>query len=148
MQLTEYEPLALLNRLSRHFSHPGRFLPTDFNDEESNVFTSRWMPAVDIKEEDHQFTIRADVPGVAPEEIEVTANNGILTIKGDRKSESRDEKDGYKRVERTSGSFYRRFSLPDSAATDKIQAKSRNGVLELIIPKQDAVKAKKITVKS
>ena len=71
-------------------------------------------------------------------------HNGTLTIKGDRVSKHKHEKDGYGRVERTHGSFYRRFSLPDSAASDNIQARSNNGVLELFIPRQEQVKAKKM----
>ena len=71
-------------------------------------------------------------------------HNGTPTIKGDRVSKHKHEKGGYRRVGRTHGSFYRRFSLPDSAASDNIQARSNNGVLELFIPRQEQVKAKKM----
>jgi HSP20 family protein len=74
--------------------------------------------------------------------------NGILTIKGQRKSESKDEREGYKRIERQWGSFYRRFSLPDSADAEKINAKCKNGVLEIVIPKQEKIAPRKINVES
>ena len=72
----------------------------------------------------------------------------MLTIKGERKTESEEEKEGYKRIERSRGSFYRRFNLPDSADTDHIHAMSKDGVLELTIPKTEKVRARKIEVKS
>ena len=74
--------------------------------------------------------------------------DGVLTIKGEKKSEAITEKDGYKRVERTYGSFHRRFSLPDTANSEEISAKSKNGVLEIIIPKRESVQPKKIAVRS
>jgi HSP20 family protein len=72
--------------------------------------------------------------------------NGVLTIKGEKKTEATTEQEGFKRVERAYGSFYRRFSLPDTANGDAISAKSQHGVLEIIIPKREAVKPKKINV--
>ena len=88
----------------------------------------------------------ADIPGVKPEDIEVSMDAGVLTIKGEKESETKTEKEGYKRVERSFGSFYRRFNLPDYADGDAISAKSKHGVLEVIIPKKEAVLPKKINV--
>ena len=144
-QIKEYEPLNVLNRL---FNNVYGITPQGFGDEESNIVTSHWMPSVDIKEDDEKFQIYADVPGVDPKDIDVSMENGILTIKGERETESKEEKEGYKRVERSKGSFYRRFSLPDSADADKINAKSQNGVLEITIPKHEVVRPRKITVKT
>jgi HSP20 family protein len=90
--------------------------------------------------------LHADLPGVKPEEIEVNMEAGVLTIKGEKKTEAKTEKEGYKRVERTYGSFYRRFSLPDSANPEAISAKTKHGVLEIIIPKREAVQPKRINV--
>jgi len=95
-----------------------------------------------------KFVIHADIPGVKPEDIEISMEAGVLTVKGQKESEAKTEKEGYKRVERSYGSFYRRFSLPDSADGDAINAKSKYGVLEIIIPKREAVKPKRIDVKS
>jgi HSP20 family protein len=103
---------------------------------------------VDIKEEADRFVLHADIPGVSPEKIDVSMENGVLTIKGEKKTEATTEQEGYKRVERSYGSFYRRFSLPDSANAEAISAKSINGVLELVIPKREAVQPKKIAVTS
>ncbi|HZF17745.1 MAG TPA: Hsp20/alpha crystallin family protein [Steroidobacteraceae bacterium] len=114
--------------------------------DDSPGVTSDWLPAVDIKEEAGSFVIHADVPGVDPKDIDVTLEKGVLTVRGQRKSDSREERDGYRRVERVSGQFYRRFSLPDTAAQDGVEAKYANGVLEVRIPKQPQVQPRRITV--
>jgi HSP20 family protein len=116
------------------------------NGDESSSAVSEWTPAVDIQETDSQFLIQADIPGVDPKDIEVHMENGQLTIRGERESESKEEKEGYKRVERVSGSFYRRFTLPDTADAEKIAAKSKNGVLEITIPKKAAEQPRRISI--
>ncbi len=139
MAITRYEPWGLLSQLQRELERGGA---------EGSTATAEWAPAVDIKEEAGKFVIHADIPGVKPEEIDISMEDGVLTIKGEKKSESKTEKEGYKRVERTYGSFYRRFSLPDTANADAISASSKHGVLEVIIPKREAVQPKKINVTS
>jgi len=142
MALVRYEPWSMLDQLrkemDRAFERSGG--------EGSVVTTSDWTPAVDIKESENAFTIIADIPGVDPKDIEVHMENGMLTIKGERESEKKEEKEGYKRVERSYGSFYRRFTMPDTADADKIGAKSKNGVLEITIPKHEKVQPRKISV--
>ncbi|WP_109867718.1 Hsp20/alpha crystallin family protein [Methylocucumis oryzae] len=113
---------------------------------DGSIATAEWAPAVDIKEEANKFVLHADIPGVKPEEINISMEDGVLTIKGEKKSEATTDQEGYKRVERSYGSFYRRFSLPDTANPDAISAKSKHGVLEIVIPKREAVQPKKITV--
>ena len=105
------------------------------------------MPLVDIKEEAEHFLIKADIPGVSPEAIEVTMENGTLTIRGERSDEKREDKEGYHRIERSHGAFYRRFAMPDTADADHIKATSKDGVLEIEIPKRAIAKARKIDVK-
>ena len=144
--LTRYEPLnavrQLRDEMNRAFGHA-----LNGNDDGSSVVTSSWLPAVDIKEEDTRFVINADVPGIEPGDIDVTMDNGMLTIKGERRLETKSEgDDGYRRVERAHGTFYRRFSLPDTADAENISAKGANGVLEIRIPKKATVQPKKITV--
>lgn len=138
MAITRYEPWGLLSQLQRELerAHEGN----------GSIATAEWAPAVDIKEESDKFVLHADIPGVKPEDIEVSMEDGVLTIKGEKKTEAKTEKEHYKRVERTYGSFYRRFSLPDTADPNAISAKAKNGVLELIIPKREAVQPKKINV--
>ncbi|MBY0498093.1 heat shock protein Hsp20 [Nitrosomonas ureae] len=137
MAITRYEPWGLLSQLQRELERGAA---------EGSTATAEWAPAVDIKEEAGKFVIHADIPGVKPEEIDISMEDGVLTIKGEKKSESKTEKEGYKRVERTYGSFYRRFSLPDTANADAISASSKHGVLEVVIPKREAVLPKKINV--
>ncbi len=144
---TSYEPWTALRNLQYDLS---RVLNGgDYNDEDgSSIATSLWTPAVDIKEEEAQFVLKADVPGVAPEDIDVTMENGLITIKGERKFEAEHGKNGYRRVERRHGTFYRRFSLPDYADAEKISAKCKNGVLEVTVPKQQKAQPKRIAVKT
>ncbi len=147
MSLVRYEPWGLLNQLhgeiDRMFDNRLRRVSGESEDQ---LATSDWVPAVDIREEDQRYVIHADVPGVKPEDIEVHMEDGVLTIKGQRYSENKDEREGYKRVERVRGSFFRRFSLPDTADAESISAKSRDGVLEIVIPKQARVLPKRIKV--
>jgi HSP20 family protein len=115
-------------------------------EDSSMVETSRWAPAVDIKEEPARFVLFADIPGVDPKDIEISMESGILTIKGERVATHPEEKEGYTRIERSKGSFYRRFALPDTADADKITAEGKQGVLRIIIPKSEKAAAKKIKV--
>ena len=110
------------------------------------VTASEWVPSVDIKEGKDAYEVVADVPGVNPKDIDVSLEDGVLTVKGERKSENKDEKEGYTRTERVYGSFYRRFTLPDTADADNISAKTEHGVLRLHIPKKEKALPKRITV--
>ena len=143
MAITRYEPWGWLNQLQGELERA-----PIWGSSEGSVATAAWAPAVDIKEEKDKFVLHADLPGVRPDETDVSMEEGVLTIKGEKKSEAITEKDGYKRVERTYGSFHRRFSLPDTANSEEISAKSKNGVLEIIIPKRQSVQPKKIAVTS
>ena len=148
MSIRSYEPWNLLDRFQEQLNQLGyanREIANSDHDQ-SHVVTSHWRPAVDIKEEANRFVIMADLPGVDPGDIEITMENGVLSIKGERKAEIRDEKEGYKRVERVSGTFYRRFSLPDSADAERIEAKGKDGVLEVSLPKHEKVQPRRIAV--
>jgi len=146
MNVVRYEPWVLMNRLSRDLERLFH-APADYGDETRSSVVD-WVPAVDIKEEDQQFVLRADLPGVDPKDIEVSLAKGELTIRGKRAAESRDEKDGYRRVERVTGEFFRRFSLPDTADSNAVKAKFVNGVLEVQIPKQPTVLPRRINVET
>src|SRR5688572_2818770 len=112
----------------------------------SSVVTSQWVPRVDIKEEADRFLILADLPGADPNSVEVHMDKGILSIKGERTTESASEGKGYSRVERAHGTFYRRFSLPDSANPEGITATGKHGVLEISIPKRPETTPRRIQV--
>ena len=114
--------------------------------DESAVVTSQWVPRVDIKEEADRFVILADLPGVDPQHVEVLMDKGILSIKGERGSEATEQSERFSRIERRYGSFHRRFALPDSADAEGIVASSRDGVLEIRIPKKAEAAPRRIVV--
>ncbi len=146
MALMRYEPLNLLNQLQREVNR--LFETSRSGDEEPGHMLADWMPAVDIKEESAQFIIHADLPGVDLKDIEVTLENGVLTLKGQRATEKKDETEQYRRVERVRGTFLRRFSLPDVADADKVSAKCKDGVLEVMVPKRETAQPRRITIES
>src|SRR5690606_35609908 len=124
-----------------------RFLNDGHTDEDgSAVVTAQWAPRVDIKEEAERFVILADLPGIDPSEVEVLMDKGILSIKGERHGEKRQEGEKYSRIERRYGSFHRRFALPDSADPDGVTASGANGVLEISIPKRPETTPRRIQV--
>jgi HSP20 family protein len=145
MSLMRYEPWYLVNRLQRDLD---RLLSGPALGDEPQQSVVDWVPPVDIREEDQQFVIYADLPGVDPKHIDVTLEKGVLTIRGRRDLESRDEQHGFRRAERTSGQFYRRFSLPDTADSQAVKARFTNGVLEVAIPKQAQVLPRRISVEA
>lgn len=112
----------------------------------SSVVTSQWTPRVDIREEANRFVILADLPGVDPADVEVLMDKGILSIRGERRSEAGQQTDRYSRIERRYGLFHRRFALPDSADADGVTANGRNGVLEISIPKRPETTPRRIQV--
>ena len=107
-----------------------------------------WVPAVDIFEEKDRYVLRADVPGVDPNEINVSMDNGILNVSGERRAEARAEDAAAQRLERVSGRFFRQFSLPESTDAEAITARCSNGILEVSIPKLPEVQARRITVEA
>ena len=137
-------PRSTLPALQRLFSlsdWPFEDIPGD------SLLNESWAPAVDLKEKKKSYLVKADLPGVDPKDIEITLENGLLTIRGERKEERREEGDNVHRVERFSGSFARQFSLPD-AADDGVEAEMKGGVLEIHIPKSDKAVARRIEIKS
>ncbi len=140
MTITHYQnwlrPRGIDSDLRQVFNH-------FFAEETTN---GGWAPRVDVREEEGRYVIFADVPGVAPADIEISMDKGVLTIKGERKSESTTETAKLTRVERRHGSFQRSFALPDSADADAITATGKNGVLEVAIPKKAQAAPRKIQV--
>jgi HSP20 family protein len=137
MSLIRYEnhPISQFQReLSRFF------------DERSDVVTSDWAPRVDIKEFDDKFALYADLPGVDPKDVDITMDDGVLSIKGKRELENLEERKNYRRMERSYGSFYRRFSLPETVNSNSIKAKAKDGVLTVKIQKLEKVQPRRIEV--
>ncbi|MCU7845468.1 MAG: Hsp20/alpha crystallin family protein [Candidatus Thiodiazotropha sp. (ex Monitilora ramsayi)] len=145
MNITRYDPWRMMDdwrqEMDRVF-HP--LLQRE--DDTSHVVGGEWVPAVDIKDEENRYVIRADIPGVKPEDIDITMENGVLTIRGERKFEETEEKENFKRIERSHGVFYRRFSLPENTDADAVEAKGKDGVLEVTIPKTEEKQTKRIAV--
>ena len=136
MSVLRYEPWALLNRLHREFDQSFEAAARD----------ASWTPAVDIHEEAQRFLVRADLPGVKATDIEVTADKGVLTLRGERHIDKKEIDGHYSRVERVAGKFVRTFSLPDNVQTDAIKAQFKDGVLELTIPKVAKVEPRRIEI--
>lgn len=143
MSLIPYNPWSLIdwddlfeNRLQKY--------------NEGMACKGAWCPSVDIKSEPNYYLIIVDIPGVDPKNVEISTEDNVLSIKGERDVEKKEEKKGYSRIEREYGSFYRRFTLPEDADVDKIDAHSKHGVLELTIPRKkpsETKKLKKIKIK-
>jgi HSP20 family protein len=112
--------------------------------QESNL--SAWAPAVDIYETENELTVKADLPDVKPEELDIRVENNILTIRGERKFEKKVDEKNYLRVERAYGSFSRSFSLANTVNPEGIKAGYEHGVLTLMIPKREEAKPKQIKV--
>src|SRR2546423_8372717 len=114
------------------------------NTQESNLTT--WAPAVDIFENEHDLSVKADLPGIDPKDLDIRVENNILTIRGERKFEKNQEQGDYLRVERAYGSFSRSFALSNTVNTEAIKADYQNGLLTLLIPKREEAKPKQIKV--
>jgi len=148
MNITRLEPWSLLNLMHRDLDRiAGHRFDTDGVEGVSNSVAD-WVPAVDIVEHKDRFLLRADLPGVSPDDIDVNMEKGVLSVSGERTQESHDEIEGMKRFERASGKFYRRFNLPETADAEGISARSANGILEISIPKTPQVQSRRITVEA
>jgi HSP20 family protein len=112
--------------------------------EESNL--TPWAPAVDIYETEHELVVKADLPDVNPQDLDIHVENNLLTIRGERKFENKVNEENYLRIERSYGSFSRTFSLANSVNSEAIKADYQNGVLTLSIPKREEAKPKQIKV--
>ena len=150
MNVTRFEPWSLLNRLHRELGYLDQFAGRGFGagDESGEQSVADWVPAVDIVEEKERFVLRADLPGVNTDDIDISMDKGLLSISGERHQEKSEQAEGLQRVERVTGRFYRRFTLPETVDADAISAKSANGILEVSIPKQPKAPARRISVQT
>jgi len=140
MTVIRYEPWALVSRLQKDIDRL-------FTAPQTAADSGAWLPPVDIHEEPNQFVLSVDLPGVDPKAVEITSDKGVLIIRGKREEPARADRES-RRIERTSGEFQRRFSLPESADTQNIRAKSAHGVLEISIPKVAEVQPQRIAVEA
>lgn len=105
-----------------------------------------WVPAVDIRETDHELVLKADIPDMKLEDIDVRMENGTLTLKGERKFEQEEKQGGWHRVERSYGTFERVFTLPETVNPEGTKAEYKNGVLTVTLPKKEIAKPRQIKV--
>ncbi len=140
-----YQPLNHIHHLHKELdSLFGSY--KNYDDDQSSMATCDWIPAVDIFEKKDCYVLHADVPGVDPKDIEIIAENGKLTISGKRPGKVYEKSSGYRHNERPTGSFYRLFRLPDTADLAGVTARSRNGVLEITIPRLNYTLSKTVKV--
>ena len=141
-EISRFEPsrgVALQDQINRFFN-------AAFDRSLSEASLTAWAPAVDIYETEQTLVVKADLPDIKPEELDIRVENNILTIRGERKFEKKVEEDKYLRVERSYGSFSRSFSLANTVNAEAIKAEHKNGVLTLTIPKREEAKPKQIKV--
>ena len=122
------------------------------NDFSGRDFWTAWpgsnWPAVDVVEEDKQFVMKAEMPGLKPEEVDVKVHGNVLTLKGEHKASEEETKEGYRRIERRYGKFERSFTLPDNVESSKVDASLKDGVLTVTIPKCGESASRRVQVKA
>jgi HSP20 family protein len=146
--IVRFDPFEDLTRLQREVNRlfedsartPAR------NGGAEHAAARAWAPAVDIFEDGNEIIVKADLPGVKQDDIDIEMTGETLTIKGDRKFEDVQRKENYVRVERSYGAFQRSFTIGVPVDQDKVRASFNNGVLEVHLPKSEATKPKKIAV--
>ena len=144
MKLVRWDPLqellAMSNRLNRTVNDP-------YTPRTEDSFGA-WAPPVDILERQDHLVIRAEVPGVHKEDLDVRIENGVLTLHGERKEEKEVKEENAHLMERVYGSFTRSFSLPTTVDATKVTATYKDGVLEVTVPKVETAKPKKVEIKA
>ncbi len=114
---------------------------------EGGFMASEWSPAVDIVEDEKEFLIKAELPEIKKEDVHVNVENGVLTIRGERKFEKEEKNKRYHRCERSYGSFTRSFSLPEEADSSHVRAEFKDGILRVHMAKSEKAKPKEIEVR-
>lgn len=141
--LTRWDPFrefsVLQDRMNRLFQD---FAPRG----EQELTAGNFVPAVDVYEDEHNVTLKAELPGVDPKDVDVRVENNTLTIKGERKFEKEEKEENFQRIERRYGSFARSFTLPNTVNTDNVKADYENGVLKIQLEKRAEAKPKQIKV--
>jgi HSP20 family protein len=146
MALIRWEPARELATIQNEMN---RLFGTLFDDPAgagTQTAVRRWIPAMDLVETENDFVLRADLPGLTENDVNIELEDNVLTISGERKSEHEERKEGYFRVERASGAFSRSLTLPEGVDAEKIAANFTNGVLEVTVPKPEQRKPRKVTI--
>jgi HSP20 family protein len=145
MALVRFDPVRELDSLQSDMNRLfDRFFDTRTNG--SGASTRRWIPAMDLVETEDSLVLRADLPGLSEDDVDIEVKDGTLTVSGERRSENEEKKEGYHRVERAFGRFSRALALPKGVDAEKIDAAFENGVLEVTIPKPEETKPTRIQI--
>ena len=148
MALIRWEPVRELNTIQHEMN---RLFNTFFDTSgpgngPSTATLRRWIPAMDLVETDDEFVLRADLPGLSEKDVNIELEDNVLTISGERKAEHEERKEGYYRVERSSGNFSRSLTLPEGVDPASVRANFDRGVLEVRIPKPEERKPRKVAI--
>jgi HSP20 family protein len=145
MSITRYDPFRDLKTLQDEVN---RLFSTNFSRSFGDEGISRgaWAPSVDIFENKDEIVLEAELPGMNREDFELTIENNVLTLRGERRFEKKDEADNYHRVERAYGAFTRSFTLPQTVSAENATAEYKNGVLRVVLQKREEVKARRIEI--
>jgi HSP20 family protein len=147
MNIIKYDPFREMRSLQDEVN---RLFASSFSrgGDESDLMRGAWSPQVDIFENQNEIVLEAELPGMKPEDVEISIENNVLTIHGERKFEKKDENDNFHRVERSYGSFTRSFTLPPTVQSENANAEFENGVLRLSLAKREEAKPRRIEIKA
>src|SRR5439155_3272133 len=141
--LTRWDPFREFSTLQDRMN---RLFRDSYGDHEEALTASGFAPAVDVYEDEHNVTLKIEVPGIDEKDIDIRIENNLLTVHGERKIEKEEKEENYRRVERQYGSFTRTFTLPNTVDTDNVQANYEKGVLKVKLAKKAEAKPKQIKV--
>jgi HSP20 family protein len=144
MNIIKYDPLREIRNLQEEMNR----LFNTFRSFDDDLITGAWTPSVDIYENKDQVVIEAELPGMKPEDVNISIENNVLTIQGERKFEKQEESDNYHRIERRYGSFTRSFTLPPTVNPDEVKAEFDNGLLRVTLAKREEAKPRRIEIKA
>ena len=148
MALIRWEPAREINSLQSEMNRLfNTFFDTPTPPGNANGLR-RWVPAMDLVETDDHFVLRADLPGLAEDDVSIELEDNVLTVSGERGTEHEDRKEGYYRVERAYGAFHRQLTLPEGIDPEAVEASFDKGVLEVRVPKPEERKPKKVAIKA
>lgn len=147
MAIVRWEPfrdlVTLQDRMNRIFDDAFR---GNRGTQDDWALGGSWAPTVDIYEHNGNLVLKAELPGIDPQDVDIRVENNVLTLRGERKLDNEVKQENYHRVERSYGSFSRSFTLPNVVDTDKIKAEFKDGVLQLVLPKKEEAKPKQISI--
>jgi HSP20 family protein len=148
--ITRWNPFAEMTSLQDRFNEFFNQPLASFHDLvpkiEQPLMTANFVPPVDVYEDEQFITLKAELPGIEEKDLEITLENNILTLSGERKMEKEEKKENFHRVERSYGRFVRSFTLPNTVVPENIKAEFTNGILKLVLTKREEAKPRKINI--